>query len=247
MQPLWATLRLGDRARYMARAAQAVIDEFDELTDLIVAEQGRPRAEVEVMELLAGGRDAAVAGRARARASWPARRSPSRAPSTRSSAGAGATSRSGSSASSVRRPSRSPRRWATSRWRSWRATASSSSPRPTRRCAASGSRASSPAPACPRACSPSSTATPMPAPRSSPPRWPRSASPAGARGARGRRGVRARASSARCSRSAARTRCSCSPTPTVPRAVRGAAWAGFANAGQCGGSVERVLCVPRGP
>jgi succinate-semialdehyde dehydrogenase / glutarate-semialdehyde dehydrogenase len=53
VQPLWATLRLGDRARYMARAAQAVIDEFDELTDLIVAEQGRPRAEVEVMELLA--------------------------------------------------------------------------------------------------------------------------------------------------------------------------------------------------
>ena len=53
VQPLWATLRLGDRARYMARAAQAVIDEFDELTDLIVAEQGRPRAEAEVMELLA--------------------------------------------------------------------------------------------------------------------------------------------------------------------------------------------------
>ena len=53
VQPLWATLRLGDRARYMARAAQAVIDEFDELTDLVVAEQGRPRAEVEVMELLA--------------------------------------------------------------------------------------------------------------------------------------------------------------------------------------------------
>ena len=53
VQPLWATLRLADRARYMARAAQAVIDEFDELADLIVAEQGRPRAEVEVMELLA--------------------------------------------------------------------------------------------------------------------------------------------------------------------------------------------------
>ena len=53
VQPLWATLRLGDRARYMARAAQAVIDEFDELADLVVAEQGRPRAEVEVMELLA--------------------------------------------------------------------------------------------------------------------------------------------------------------------------------------------------
>ena len=29
----------------------------------------------------------------------------------------------------------------------------------------------------------------------------------------------------------------------VPRAVRGATWAAFANAGQCGGSVERALCV----
>jgi acyl-CoA reductase-like NAD-dependent aldehyde dehydrogenase len=53
VQPLWATLRLGDRARYMARAAQAVIDEFDELVDLLGAEQGRPRAEAGVMELLA--------------------------------------------------------------------------------------------------------------------------------------------------------------------------------------------------
>ena len=52
VQPLWAMLRLADRARYMVRAAQAVIDESDELTDLVVAEQGRPRAEVEVMELL---------------------------------------------------------------------------------------------------------------------------------------------------------------------------------------------------
>jgi acyl-CoA reductase-like NAD-dependent aldehyde dehydrogenase len=53
VQPLWATLRLSDRARYMARAAQAVIDEFDELVEVICAEQGRPRAEAEVMELLA--------------------------------------------------------------------------------------------------------------------------------------------------------------------------------------------------
>jgi acyl-CoA reductase-like NAD-dependent aldehyde dehydrogenase len=53
VQPLWATLRLRDRARYMARAAQAVIDEFDELAELMGAEQGRPRAEAEVMELLA--------------------------------------------------------------------------------------------------------------------------------------------------------------------------------------------------
>jgi acyl-CoA reductase-like NAD-dependent aldehyde dehydrogenase len=53
VQPLWATLRHADRARYMARAAQAVIDEFDELVEVIGAEQGRPRAEAEVMELLA--------------------------------------------------------------------------------------------------------------------------------------------------------------------------------------------------
>ena len=52
VQRLWATLRLQDRARYMARAAQAVIDEVDELVDLISREQGRPRAEVEVVELL---------------------------------------------------------------------------------------------------------------------------------------------------------------------------------------------------
>jgi acyl-CoA reductase-like NAD-dependent aldehyde dehydrogenase len=52
VQPLWAQLRSADRARYMARAAQAVIDEFDELTELLCREQGRPRAEAEVMELL---------------------------------------------------------------------------------------------------------------------------------------------------------------------------------------------------
>jgi acyl-CoA reductase-like NAD-dependent aldehyde dehydrogenase len=52
VQPLWAQLRLRDRARYMERAAQAIIDESAELADLICREQGRPRAEVELMELL---------------------------------------------------------------------------------------------------------------------------------------------------------------------------------------------------
>jgi acyl-CoA reductase-like NAD-dependent aldehyde dehydrogenase len=52
VQGLWAQLRLTDRARYMARAAQAVIDEADELAALIGAEQGRPRAEVELGEIL---------------------------------------------------------------------------------------------------------------------------------------------------------------------------------------------------
>lgn len=52
VQPLWWALRSRDRARYMQRAAQAVIDEADDLADLICAEQGRPRAEVELLELL---------------------------------------------------------------------------------------------------------------------------------------------------------------------------------------------------
>ncbi len=53
VQPLWALLRVQDRARYMRRMAQAVIDDFDELAELIGREQGRPRAEVAALELLA--------------------------------------------------------------------------------------------------------------------------------------------------------------------------------------------------
>jgi acyl-CoA reductase-like NAD-dependent aldehyde dehydrogenase len=52
VQPLWALLRIEDRARYMRRVAQAIIDEFDELLEVIAREQGRPRAEVASMELL---------------------------------------------------------------------------------------------------------------------------------------------------------------------------------------------------
>ncbi len=52
VQPLWALLRPTDRARYMRRVAQAVIAEFEELTDLLAREQGRPRAEVATLELL---------------------------------------------------------------------------------------------------------------------------------------------------------------------------------------------------
>lgn len=52
VQQLWAQLRHADRARYLARAAQAVIDEWDELVRIIVAEQGRPVAEAQTMELL---------------------------------------------------------------------------------------------------------------------------------------------------------------------------------------------------
>src|SRR3954449_10351670 len=52
VQRLWAQLRAEDRARYMARAAQAVIAELDELADLVCLEQGRPRAEAILMEVL---------------------------------------------------------------------------------------------------------------------------------------------------------------------------------------------------
>ena len=51
--PLWAQLRVADRARYLERAAQAVIDEFDELGELIARESGRPRIEIAAFELLA--------------------------------------------------------------------------------------------------------------------------------------------------------------------------------------------------
>ncbi|MBJ7332062.1 MAG: aldehyde dehydrogenase family protein [Solirubrobacteraceae bacterium] len=52
VQPLWAQLRLVDRARYLRRAAQAVIDEWEPLSELLIREGGRPRAEVATMELL---------------------------------------------------------------------------------------------------------------------------------------------------------------------------------------------------
>jgi len=53
VQPLWALLRVQDRARYMLGMAQAVIDELDDLREAIAAEQHRPRTEVAVLELLA--------------------------------------------------------------------------------------------------------------------------------------------------------------------------------------------------
>src|SRR5271165_6187843 len=53
VQPLWALLRVKDRARYMRRMAQAVIDDFDELQEALGREQGRTRAEIATLELLA--------------------------------------------------------------------------------------------------------------------------------------------------------------------------------------------------
>ncbi|HEV7847382.1 MAG TPA: aldehyde dehydrogenase family protein, partial [Thermoleophilaceae bacterium] len=52
VQPFWAQLPLTDRARYMRRAGQAIIDQIDELAELLTREQGKPRNESYVMELL---------------------------------------------------------------------------------------------------------------------------------------------------------------------------------------------------
>ncbi|HWD63986.1 MAG TPA: aldehyde dehydrogenase family protein [Solirubrobacteraceae bacterium] len=52
VQPFWAQLTLRDRARYLERAAQVVIDEAHEIRDLIVREQGKPRNEAFSMEVL---------------------------------------------------------------------------------------------------------------------------------------------------------------------------------------------------
>src|SRR5258708_1362101 len=52
VQPFWAQLTLSDRARYLERTAQVLIDETDDIRDLIVHEQGKPRNEAFSMELL---------------------------------------------------------------------------------------------------------------------------------------------------------------------------------------------------
>src|SRR5438105_3447142 len=52
VQPFWAQLTLADRGRYLERMAQVVIDEADQIRDLIVREQGKPRNEAVSMEIL---------------------------------------------------------------------------------------------------------------------------------------------------------------------------------------------------
>ena len=52
VQPFWAALPLSQRARYMRRTAQVVIDSLAELSELLSREQGKPRNESYVMELV---------------------------------------------------------------------------------------------------------------------------------------------------------------------------------------------------
>jgi succinate-semialdehyde dehydrogenase/glutarate-semialdehyde dehydrogenase len=52
VQPFWAQLPLEERGRYMRRAAQVIIDRLDDLSSLLAREQGKPRNEAYVMELV---------------------------------------------------------------------------------------------------------------------------------------------------------------------------------------------------
>src|SRR3954462_3496384 len=52
VQPFWAALSLEDRARYMRRAGDALLEDMDEIAELLTSEQGKPRVESYTMELL---------------------------------------------------------------------------------------------------------------------------------------------------------------------------------------------------
>ena len=52
VQPAWAALTLEQRGDHLRRAAQIILEETDEIRDLIVREQGKPRNEAFSMEIL---------------------------------------------------------------------------------------------------------------------------------------------------------------------------------------------------
>ena len=52
VQPFWAALSLDDRARYMRRASDVLLEDLDEVSELLTNEQGKPRVESYTMELL---------------------------------------------------------------------------------------------------------------------------------------------------------------------------------------------------
>ncbi|HVE68786.1 MAG TPA: aldehyde dehydrogenase family protein [Solirubrobacteraceae bacterium] len=52
VQPFWAQLPLVERGRHLRRAAQVILDEIDDIRDLIAREQGKPRTEAYLMEIV---------------------------------------------------------------------------------------------------------------------------------------------------------------------------------------------------
>jgi acyl-CoA reductase-like NAD-dependent aldehyde dehydrogenase len=52
VQPFWAQLSLEDRARYLRRAADVLVEEVDEVAQLLTSEQGKPITESYTMEVV---------------------------------------------------------------------------------------------------------------------------------------------------------------------------------------------------
>jgi succinate-semialdehyde dehydrogenase/glutarate-semialdehyde dehydrogenase len=52
VQPFWAQLSLADRARYMRRAADVLVEDMEDVANLLTREQGKPITESYVMELI---------------------------------------------------------------------------------------------------------------------------------------------------------------------------------------------------
>jgi acyl-CoA reductase-like NAD-dependent aldehyde dehydrogenase len=52
VQPFWAQLSLEDRARYMRRAADVLVEELDDVARLLTREQGKPLTESYTMEVV---------------------------------------------------------------------------------------------------------------------------------------------------------------------------------------------------
>ena len=52
VQPFWAQLSLRDRARYMRRTADALVEQIEEVAELLTREQGKPLAESYAMEII---------------------------------------------------------------------------------------------------------------------------------------------------------------------------------------------------
>jgi acyl-CoA reductase-like NAD-dependent aldehyde dehydrogenase len=52
VQPFWAQLTLTDRARYLRKAAEVLVEEVDEVAELLTHEQGKPIVESYTMEVV---------------------------------------------------------------------------------------------------------------------------------------------------------------------------------------------------
>ena len=52
VQPFWAQLSLADRARYMRRAVDVLVEDIEQVAELLTREQGKPITESYVMEVI---------------------------------------------------------------------------------------------------------------------------------------------------------------------------------------------------